>query len=106
MIIVVIVHPAGSVWRRLLSLKPIVWIGQRSYGIYLWHWPIFVLTRPNLDIGMTGVPLLVLRLGLTIGLAELSYRYVEQPIRRGALPRWVAKVRAAWASSGRPAHPA
>jgi len=94
-VIVVVVHPAGVVWRWLLSLKPVVWVGQRSYGIYLWHWPVFVLTRPHLDIGLTGMPLLALRMTITIGLAELSYRFLEQPVRHGAVSRWVADVRAA-----------
>src|SRR5206468_834774 len=75
-IILVIVHPAGTVWRRLLSLKPVVWVGQRSYGIYLWHWPVFVLTRPSTDVNVSGVPSLIMRLGITLALAELSYRFV------------------------------
>jgi hypothetical protein len=63
----------------------------RSYGIYLWHWPVFMVTRPQLDVPMEGLPLLALRLALTVMLADLSYRYVETPIRKGALGRaWVA----------------
>ena len=42
-----------------------VWIGVRSYGIYLWHWPIYMVTRPHSDVPLTGIPLLVLRLALT-----------------------------------------
>jgi len=91
--IIAVVHPAGRVWRRALSLRPVVWVGQRSYGIYLWHWPVFVLTRPRLDISLTGVPLLVVRLAITIGLAAASYRFLEQPVRRGALGRVVRRVR-------------
>jgi hypothetical protein len=69
------------------------WIGERSYGIYLWHWPVFMITRPTLDISMTGTPNLILRLAVTVALAELSYRYVEQPIRQGALGRWFKELR-------------
>ena len=80
-------HP-GAPFGRILGAQPMRWIGQRSYGLYLWHWPIFMITRPNLDIPIDGVPLLLLRLGLTFLVAELSYRYVEMPIRRGAIGRW------------------
>jgi hypothetical protein len=87
MVIAVTVHPAADL-SRLLGLKPLRWIGERSYGIYLWHWPVFMVTRPVLDIGLTGTPNLILRLSVTVAIAELSYRYVEQPIRQGALSRW------------------
>ncbi len=72
---------------RLLSWGPLRWAGVRSYGIYLWHWPIFMITRPQLDIPLDGAPLLALRLAATFALAALSYRYVELPIRGGALGR-------------------
>jgi hypothetical protein len=76
---------------RLLGSAPMRWLGVRSYGIYLWHWPVFMLTRPELDVAFGGLPLLALRIGLTILLADLSYRFVETPIRRGALGRaWKA----------------
>jgi peptidoglycan/LPS O-acetylase OafA/YrhL len=93
-VIAVTVHP-GALLGRVLGWAPLVWIGKRSYGLYLWHWPIFQVTRPDLDVPITGVPNLVLRLGLTVGAAELSYRYVEMPIRRGALGRWWTSMREA-----------
>jgi peptidoglycan/LPS O-acetylase OafA/YrhL len=71
----------------LLGWVPLRWIGERSYGIYLWHWPVFMVTRPQLDVSFDGLPLLALRLGVTVLLADLSYRYVETPIRRGVLGR-------------------
>ena len=61
---------------------------MRSYSLYLWHWPIFVYTRPEIDQPLTLYPTLVLRLVLTVIAAELSYRYVEVPIRNGAFARW------------------
>jgi hypothetical protein len=67
----------------------------RSYGIYLWHWPVFMITRPQLDVSMEGLPLLALRLAVTLVLADLSYRYVETPIRRGALGRAWQELREA-----------
>jgi peptidoglycan/LPS O-acetylase OafA/YrhL len=83
--IAVVIHPATHLSRGLLGWRPLRWIGLRSYGIYLWHWPVFMLTRPQLDVPIDGLPLLALRLVVTIMLADLSYRYVETPIRSGAL---------------------
>lgn len=90
-VIVSLVHPCRTIWSRFFALGPLLWIGRRSYGIYLWHWPIFVLTRPHLDIPMSGWSLLGLRLALTMAVAEVSYRFVEMPVRDGALGRWWAK---------------
>ena len=70
-----------------LLKTPLRWIGLRSYGLYLWHWPVYMVTRPHLDIELTGTPLLMLRLGLTTVFAELSYRFVERPIREHGLFR-------------------
>ncbi len=83
-LIAVVSHPAVSLG-RLLGMAPLRYIGTRSYGLYLWHWPIFVITRPGIDIGWTGMPALILRLGLTALVAEASFRWVEMPVRRGAI---------------------
>jgi peptidoglycan/LPS O-acetylase OafA/YrhL len=80
-------HPYAYLGAGLLGRQPLRWIGLRSYGIYLWHWPVFMITRPQLDVPIEGLPLLALRLALTLALADLSYRFVETPIRRGALGR-------------------
>jgi peptidoglycan/LPS O-acetylase OafA/YrhL len=71
----------------VLGFQPLVWIGRRSYSIYLWHWPVFMLTRPGLDVSFGGWPLFVLRLAIVAALAEVSYRFVETPIRTGAALR-------------------
>ena len=96
-LIAVVSHPAVA-FGRILGLQPLRYIGTRSYGLYLWHWPIFMLTRPGIDIGWTGLPALVLSLGLTVLVAEASFRFVEMPIRRGALiaiwRRWRSEGRA------------
>jgi peptidoglycan/LPS O-acetylase OafA/YrhL len=90
------VAPRARWLPAVLELPPLRWLGVRSYSLYLWHWPIFVVTRPHLDIRLSGLPLLALRLGLAVGLAALSYRYIETPIRTGALQRaW----RAAWSGA-------
>jgi peptidoglycan/LPS O-acetylase OafA/YrhL len=87
-VIMVAVHPSTRLLGAdLLGLHPLRWIGLRSYGIYLWHWPVFMITRPELDVPFSGWPLLILRLAATVVLADLSYRFVETPIRTGALGR-------------------
>ncbi len=86
-VIAVVVHPRAYLGPGLLGWRPLRWIGLRSYGIYLWHWPVFMVTRPQLDVPLDGLPLLALRLAATVVLADLSYRFVETPIRRGALKR-------------------
>ena len=85
---------SGAVAGRVLDIAPLRWIGERSYGIYLWHWPLLVIITSALGgAGITqpaAAPLLTL--ALTLAFAALSYRFVEQPVRRvglrGALTRW------------------
>lgn len=91
-VIAVLVHPASRL-HVVLGLPPLKWVGLRSYSIYLWHWPIFMVTRPELDLPFTGWPVFVLRVGLTVAAAEMSYRYVEQPLRAGALGNWWRSMR-------------
>jgi peptidoglycan/LPS O-acetylase OafA/YrhL len=66
---------------KLLETPVLRWIGSRSYSIYLWHWPIFMLTRPGFDINLPDLPVRVGQVIFTFALAELSYRWVEYPIR-------------------------
>jgi peptidoglycan/LPS O-acetylase OafA/YrhL len=77
----------------LLGARPLAWLGRRSYGLYLWHWPVFALTRPEQDLALTGTWSLALRLALTFVTAEVCYRYVELPIRGGALAMMLARLR-------------
>jgi peptidoglycan/LPS O-acetylase OafA/YrhL len=94
-LIAVLVHPHAHLGPYVLGILPLRWIGTRSYSMYLWHWPVFMLTRPQLDISLNGWPLLALRLAITGVLAECSYRFVETPIRAGALGRAWRSLRAA-----------
>lgn len=87
-------HPASLIGSRVLGARVLTWIGVRSYGIYLWHWPLFMITRPDLDLPFSGYPLLIGRFVVTGILAELSYRFVEVPIRKGAIGAWLARYRA------------
>ena len=84
-------HPA-SLLGVALGWLPLRWIGVRSYGIYLWHWPIIVLTAPGLE-EKPGLSLQVLQVAATIAVAALSWRFVEEPIRRGAIGRSWEKLR-------------
>ena len=93
LVVAVAVHPASKLGTVVLAQQPLRWIGERSYGIYLWHWPIFMITRPGEDTSVTGFPNLVMRFVLTLMAAELSYRFVEEPIRHGALGRWFSALR-------------
>jgi peptidoglycan/LPS O-acetylase OafA/YrhL len=87
LVIMAIAHPQARIVPGLLGFAPLRWIGTRSYSLYLWHWPIFQITRPGMDVNLGGWQLFALRFGITLVLAELSYRFVEQPVRQGALNR-------------------
>jgi peptidoglycan/LPS O-acetylase OafA/YrhL len=69
----------------LLERAPLCWLGSRSYSIYLWHWPVAVVTRPDVDLALLGWQVFALRTAITLGLAEASFRLVEQPFRSGGL---------------------
>ncbi len=87
-IIMSVVHPASR-FAPILQNPILVWIGQRSYAMYLWHWIIFQVTRPSVDLAGQMWALYALRILIVFALADISLRYVEQPIRRGALKLWV-----------------
>ncbi len=83
-----IVHPASR-FAPLLRNRILIWIGERSYGIYLWHWPIFQISRPGADIAGSLLALNIVRTLIVIAIADISYRYIEYPIRRGELANWI-----------------
>jgi peptidoglycan/LPS O-acetylase OafA/YrhL len=84
---------------RLLSLRPVRWIGLISYGLYLWHWPVYVLLSHG-RTGLDGPALLSVRLAFTVATATVSYYLVELPIRRGALSGWRIRTLAPAAALG------
>lgn len=86
--IIAVTHPASRL-ERTVGSGPLQALGRRSYSIYLWHWPVIVFTRPDVDWGLTGAGALAARLVLIAILAEASYRLVEQPVRDGTLQRWL-----------------
>jgi peptidoglycan/LPS O-acetylase OafA/YrhL len=81
-LITVIVSPTASVG-SVLGSRPLRWIGLRSYGIYLWGIAIFEFTRPGLDIHGSPVLALVARVVLVTAVVEISFRYIETPVRSG-----------------------
>jgi peptidoglycan/LPS O-acetylase OafA/YrhL len=85
-VVAVSAHP-GWVARHVLGSLPLRWLGKRSYAIYLWHWPVFMLSRPDVDIDLRGYPLLALRLTMTIALAIATHRLIERPISQDTLGR-------------------
>jgi len=88
-VIAAVTHPEARLVSRLLGFETLRWIGRRSYGIYLWHWPVLMLTRPYVDVPLGGWPLLALQFAAVLLLADVSYRLVETPIRRGTWsPAW------------------
>jgi peptidoglycan/LPS O-acetylase OafA/YrhL len=87
-LVAAVAHPRTGIGEAL-GVAPLRWVGERSYGIYLWHWPIIVLvagvnTRPS-----PGV--VVAEAVLVLVVAALSYKFVEQPIRTGSLQRRLAQ---------------
>jgi peptidoglycan/LPS O-acetylase OafA/YrhL len=86
-ILVSIVHPASR-FAPILSSRPFIWIGERSYAIYLWHWVIFQITRPEYDLDGSTWALYALRVLLVFALADISLRLVELPVRTGLIDYW------------------
>lgn len=89
---VLVLRPAGA-WARLFSLAPLRYLGRISYGLYLWHWPIFVVLD-GARTGLAGWPLFSLRAGASVAVAALSYHGLEMPIRSHGLKPWA--WRACW----------
>lgn len=87
-IITSIVHPASR-FAPILQNRVLLWIGERSYAIYLWHWVIFQVTRPKVDLAGASWAMYSLRILIVFALADISLRYIELPVRRGVLSYWI-----------------
>lgn len=93
-LVVVAAHPGLKFGARLGN--PILkWFGDRSYGIYLWHWPIFVLMRSGIDLQWPDPVVFVTKIAIVLVISDLSYRFVEMPVRNGAIGDRIAVWRAA-----------
>lgn len=85
-LIAVIAQPTGSLG-KLFAWKPLKWLGERSYGIYIWHFPVIILSSPASNIDGIHLSRMTLQVLITIGLAAVSYRLIENPIRYGSISR-------------------
>lgn len=86
-VIAAAVHPTATMTRHLLGNPLMTYIGQRSYGLYLYHWPVFQMYRRFAGKGLTPYEFVLLFL-LSLAITELSFRYVEMPIRDGRFSAW------------------
>ena len=88
-VIAAVVQPQRGPLGRLLSLSPLRGLGRISYGVYLWHWPVYLVLTP-VRTGWHGYGLLAVQVAVTLALAIASYYVIENPVRRGALRSWRA----------------
>ncbi|MBK5331292.1 MAG: acyltransferase, partial [Ilumatobacteraceae bacterium] len=94
-VIAAVVHPAAKTARRFFSSPALVGLGKRSYGVYLWSWPISVLCGAYAGSWTRFIA----AMSLTIVVSEFSYVYIETPIRKGGLRQWFARPRdAGWST--------
>ncbi|HEX6538254.1 MAG TPA: acyltransferase family protein [Candidatus Dormibacteraeota bacterium] len=101
-VIAALAHPASWLGRAL-GVSPLRWLGVRSYGVYLWHYPVIVMTTPLVDT--TGPHILrgLLQVGATVLIAALSWRFIEQPVRLHGFGVILAPLRTArWSVAGQP----
>ena len=93
----------GSILGTALDAQPLKWIGERSYGLYLWHWPVFVLVVAFLPAwgreGASGWTLGGIALAVTVGASALSYRFIEQPIRHNGFRKTLRAWFGGWRAS-------
>ena len=93
-VIAALAHPRSRL-ARVAELKPFVWVGLRSYGMYLWHFPIILLLAQLLNVkGVYPWWFDVLVIAIVFAVSAASYTFIENPIRKGALGNWVKGVRA------------
>lgn len=91
-VIAALAHPE-SIFARIMAARPLVWIGVRSYGIYLWHYPLLLLMIPVGKVTDTPWFLYPIILAVIFACAAFSYRFVENPIRHGAIGRLAKQLR-------------
>lgn len=82
LVIAVLAHPA-SLLAKVVGCQPLRWIGIRSYGLYLWHYPVIILTSPIVDTGGFNPGRAVIQVALCFILAAFSWRFIEEPIQKG-----------------------
>ena len=91
LVVAAVAHPGGRIG-NILGVGPLRWTGVRSYGIYLWHYPVIVLTTATVVAG-TDLTRDFFQVAAIVIIADLSWRFIETPVRKGALGRLVRKMR-------------
>lgn len=84
---------AHSRLAKLFSAKPLVWLGQRSYSIYLWHYPLLLLMNPASDVNSKPWWVYLCQIAVVIGVSAVCYRFIETPFRHGAAGRILERLR-------------
>ncbi|MEK4458752.1 acyltransferase family protein [Paenibacillus sp. FSL R10-2748] len=97
-VIAVLVHPANRL-ERLLGCRPLSWIGKRSYSLYIWHYPVIILSSPAVSTEDASYMRIALQVMVSFIMAGLSYRYIEEPIRRGTFGTSLKSLRRSGAGS-------
>lgn len=92
LLLATLVHP-DSQMGLLFSQPWLVWLGKRSYSIYLWHFPVTVLTTPIKSSGTLHPLLILLQIALTMVLSIVSYEWLEEPIRRLGFKAYAEKTK-------------
>ena len=93
-VVATLAHPS-TLLGRLMGAGPLRWLGVRSYGIYLWHYPIIVFTTSQ--AARPSFALQCLQVAATIVVAALSWRFIEEPVRSGAIARlWTSARQRKW----------
>ncbi len=98
LILAAVTQPA-SLAARALAYPPLRALGKISYGLYLWHFPLFLWLTAG-AVGFGGAPLLLVRLGVTLAVSTASYFLIEQPIRQRRRPTWLVRALAPLAAGG------
>jgi len=91
-VITAAVHPQSFIGNKMLGNPVFTYLGRRSYGLYLYHWPVYQLYRKVSSNYLTLVQFVVLSLIILV-LTEISYRFIEMPIRQGLFGKWWHKLR-------------
>jgi peptidoglycan/LPS O-acetylase OafA/YrhL len=98
LIVAAVAFPA-SLAARSLAVRPLRAVGTISYGLYLWHFPLFLWLTAS-SVGVSGTKLLLVRLAITFAISTASYFLIEQPIRQRRRPAWVVRALTPLAAGG------
>ncbi|WP_046214122.1 acyltransferase family protein [Paenibacillus wulumuqiensis] len=91
-VIAVLVHPANRL-ERIMGCRPLSWIGKRSYSLYIWHYPVIILSSPEVNTEDVSYTRIILQVAVSLLMAAISYKYIEEPIRRKTLRGYLHAIR-------------